>query len=237
MTFTGRGGYTNRKQHTISKTNKEPKRKRAKNKAAESEKELISKRGAQKADHIDKLKKKAEVIHEKTEYKVNINKSTTSPRSPLVVSSILGLVLIRLVGRGWGIGRRRTVSVPLVVVSSINWRGTVGVPLVAVSSISRRGSVSVPLVTVSGLQVLVLIALVQAISETSLLHDLGASRGSHRELGRDVGLGSGREVGDCIGQRFLVNNGRGESALDGVGLEAYISPNLRLWKKVSLPCR
>jgi len=84
--------------------------------------------------------------------------------------------------------------------------------------ISRRGSVSVPLVTISGLQVLVLVALGQAIRETGLLQDLGGSRSGDRELGRDVGFGRRREVGDCIGQRFLVNNSRGESALDGVGL-------------------
>ena len=35
--------------------------------------------------------------------------------------------------------------------------------------ISRRGSVGVPLVAVSGLQVLVFVTLVQAISETGLL--------------------------------------------------------------------
>jgi hypothetical protein len=102
----------------------------------------------------------------------------------------------------------------------------------------RRGSVSVPLVVVSGLQILVLVALSQAVSETGLLQDLGGSRSSDRELGRDVGLGRGREVGDCVSHRFLVNNGRGESALDCVGLEASVSPTLGLWKRIiSSPCR
>lgn len=104
----------------------------------------------------------------------------------LVVPSVLTLILVRLVGGGWGI--------------------------------SRRGGVSVPLVAVSGLEVLVLFALGQAVSETGLLQDVGGSGGGHRELGRDVGLGSGRKVGDCIYHRFLVNNSRGEGALDGVGL-------------------
>ena len=93
---------------------------------------------------------------------------------------------------------------------------------------SRRGSISVPLVVVSGLQVLVLVTLGQAFREAGLLQDLGGSRSSHRELGRDVGLGRGREVGECVGQRFLVDNGRGESAFDGVGLKVSVSPTLGL---------
>ena len=154
---------------------------------------------AQNTTHTDRLKK-AETIHEKTEraeYMANRYKSTTSSGTPLVVSSILVLILIRLVGGGRGM--------------------------------SRRGSVSVPLVVVSGLQVLVLVALGQAFRETGLLQDLGGSRSSHRELGRDVGLGRGREVGECVSHRLLVNNGRGESAFDGVGLKASVSPTLRLW--------
>lgn len=86
--------------------------------------------------------------------------------------------------------------------------------------VSRGGSVSVPLVGVSGFQVLVLLALRQALRESGLLQDLGGSGSSHRELCRDVGCGRGVEVGGCVGQRFLIDNGRGESALDGVGLEA-----------------
>ena len=163
---------------------------------------------AQKATCTDRLKK-AETIHRKTErgeYMMNRYESTTSLGPPLVVSSILVLILVRLVGGGRGM--------------------------------SRRGSVSVPLVVVSGLQVLVLVALGQAFRETSLLQDLGgSSRSSHRELGRDVGLGRGREVGECVGQRFLVNNGRGESAFDGVGLKVSVSPTLGLWERISLPCQ
>lgn len=52
----------------------------------------------------------------------------------------------------------------------------------------RRGNVSVVLVAVPGLQVLVLVALVQALGETSLFVDLGGRGRSHRELCRDVGL-------------------------------------------------
>ena len=84
---------------------------------------------------------------------------------------------------------------------------------------SRRGGVSVPLVAVSGLQVLEFIALRQAISEAGLLHDLGDSGSRHRELCRDVSLGGGGEVGESVGQRHLVNNGRGDGALDGVSLK------------------
>lgn len=127
---------------------------------------------------------------------MNRYKSTTSSGPPLVVSSVLVLVFVRLVGGGRGM--------------------------------SRRGSVSVPLVVVSGLQVLVLVTLGQAFREAGFLQDLGGSRSSHRELGRDVGLGRGREVGECVGQRFLVDNGRGESAFDGVGLEISVSPTLGL---------
>ena len=36
---------------------------------------------------------------------------------------------------------------------------------------------------------------------------------------RDISLGSGGEVGDCVSHCFLVNHRRGESALNGVGLE------------------
>ena len=114
--------------------------------------------------------------------------------SPLVVSSTL--VLIRLVGGGWGV--------------------------------SRRGSVSVPLVGVSLREVLVLIASGQAISETGLLRDLGGSGSSHRELRRDVGLGRGGEVGDRVSQRLLINDSRGEGALDGVGLKTSVNPALNL---------
>jgi len=156
---------------------------------------------AQKAACTDRLKK-AETIHGKTEraeYMMNRYKSTTSSGPSLIVSSILVLILIRLVGGGRGM--------------------------------SRRGSISVPLVVVSGLQVLVLVTLRQAFRETGLLQDLGGSRSSHRELGRNVGLGRGREVGECVGQRFLVNNCRGESAFDGVGLKVSVSPTLGLYKK------
>jgi hypothetical protein len=128
---------------------------------------------------------------QRVEYNVKYQ-SSTSPGPPLVVSSTLVLILVRLVGGGWSISRRR--------------------------GISRRGSVSVVLVAVSGLQVLELVALRQAVRETGLLQDLGGSGSSHRELRRDVGLGRGGEVGDCVGQRLLVDDGRGESALNGVGL-------------------
>lgn len=84
--------------------------------------------------------------------------------------------------------------------------------------ISRRGSVSVPLVAVSGLKVLVLFALGQAIRKTSLLRHLGGSGSRHRELGRDVGRGRSREVGNGVCHRLLVNNGRGEGALNGICL-------------------
>jgi len=99
--------------------------------------------------------------------------------------------------------------------------------------VSRRGSISVPLVGVSGLDVLVLIALVQAFRETGLLQDMGGSGSSHRELCRDVGLGRGGEVGDGVSQRLLVNNSRSESALDGVGLVH----NIRLNPDAGEGCR
>ena len=69
---------------------------------------------------------------QRVEYNVKYQ-SSTSPGSPLVVSSTLVLILVRLVGGGWSISRR--------------------------GGISRRGSVSVVLVAVSGLQVLELVAL------------------------------------------------------------------------------
>jgi len=55
---------------------------------------------------------------------------------------------------------------------------------------------------------------------------MGGSGSSHRELCRDVGLGRDGDVGACVGQRLLVNNGRGESVLDGVGLKTSVSPAL-----------
>jgi len=149
----------------------------------------------------DKRKKN----HEKTErtgYKVNMHGSTVSPGPSLVVSSTL-LILIRLVGGGWG------------------W--------------SRRGSVSVPLVAVSGLQVLVFIALRQAVREAGLLRDQGGSGSRHRELRRDVGLGRGGEVGDCICHRLLVNNGRGEGALNGVGLKEPSSAQFSIREEKEYP--
>lgn len=69
------------------------------------------------------------------------------------------------------------------------------------------------------MQVLVFFALAQAFGEAGLLQDLGGCGSSHRELRRDVGLGGGGEVGERVGQRLFVSDGRGESALDGVGLK------------------
>lgn len=82
---------------------------------------------------------------------------------------------------------------------------------------SRRGGISVPHVAVPCRQVLILVARGQTISETGLLQGLGGSGSRHRELSRNVSLGSGGEVGDCVSHRFLVNDRRGESAFDGVG--------------------
>jgi len=54
-----------------------------------------------------------------TEYKVDTYKSATSLVPPLVVPSTLTLILVRLVGGGWSISRRGSVSVPLVAVSGL----------------------------------------------------------------------------------------------------------------------
>ena len=102
---------------------------------------------------------------------------------------------------------------------------------------SRRGSISVPLVVVSRLQVLVLVTLGQAFRETGFLQDMGGSGSSHRELCRGIGLGRGGNVGGCVRQRLLVNNGRGESVLDGVGLKTFCQPGSPVVVWEYPPCR
>lgn len=82
-----------------------------------------------------------------------------------------------------------------------------------------------------------MVALRQTVSKAGLLHYLSGSGSSHRELCRDVGLGRGGEVGDCVSQRLLVNNGRDKSVLEGVGLKGIHQSGSQVMKMEYQPCR
>lgn len=161
----------------------------------------------------DDKQKQTEIAHEKADtknFRLN-NKSSISTRPLLIIPSALGVA--------------SALGHVLIRLIGGGW------------SIRRGGSVSVPLVAVSGRQVLVLVARGQAIRETGLLHDLGCSGSGHRELCRDIGRGRGGEVGECVSHRPLVNNGRGESALNGVRLKSSGQHHLQVIIMMNSPCQ